>query len=454
MSNKAQADFLKAARPLAETLIAYAKSAGAAYGITDAKVSVSSSDRQENAVEKGEVVKSVSGASWNVSVVLYAGDRVMAFTCNTLDADTLKESMLRNMQVIHLVPPNKGKRLLETDKVFKGPSADFDLYDQNPPTAAQLIAYVKALEKAAMEVPGIKAARSVSLTAGKSHSLVLATNGLDRAESMTTYSAGASVVAEDQNGMEIDGDASFARHFADMVDPVALGKSAAQEALCKLSSTLPATGHVPVVLSPEAAADFFSSVLSAVSGTAVYRGTTMFKDKVGQQVLSRGITIVDDPAIPRGMSSGAMDTAGLEMKKITFVEDGVLKGYDLTLLEARQLGLEPIGRENGETNVSVLNGAQTPDALMADIADGVYIKGFSGGTVDINNGIHSRQAYGMLIKDGKVTDVAISGFVVSGNLRDMFMNVAVANDAPQLPNPRHSMSAPTTRIEGVTIAGK
>ncbi|MCE9508589.1 MAG: TldD/PmbA family protein [Alphaproteobacteria bacterium] len=453
MSN-AEKDFLKEARPLAQNLIAYARTAGAAYGITDARVSISVSERQENAVEKGEVSKSVSGLSSQVSVVLYAGDRVLSFAKNTLDETALCDAMMKNMQVIHLVPPNKDKRLLEAGKVYKGPQADFDLYDKNPPTQAQMIDYAKRVEAAALAQPGIKGTRAVSIVKGEGHSLTLATNGLDLCESSTRYTASANVIAEDKNGMQIDGDASVARHFSDMAAPEEVGKTAAKEALAKLSPALPATGAMPIVLSPDAAESFFSSVYSAIRGTAVHRGTTFFKGKIGQQVMSQGITLVDDPSILRGAGSRQVDSAGMETKKIAFIEDGVLKSYNLTMLEARQLGLEPIGRESGTTNSMILPGTKTPEELMSDIKDGIYIKGFNGGTVDVNNGIHSREAYGMLIKNGKITDIPVAGFVVSGNLKDMFMNVAVANDTPKLPNTRHTFAAPTTRINGTTISGK
>jgi PmbA protein len=450
----AQKDFLKEARPLAESLIDYAMTTGKPFGITDAKVSVSLSEKQENAVEKGTVTKVVSGAACSVAVTLYAGDRVLSFSKNTMDKDTLCAAMLQNMQVINMVPANKDKRLLEANKVYKGASADLDLYDKNPPNQKTLIDYVKEVEAAALAQPGVKGTRAVSITRSSGHSLVLATNGLDRHESRTAYSASASVIAEDKNGMRIDGDSSVARHFSDMSAPQEIGKNAAEGAIKKLGGTLPLTGTMPIVLNHDAAESFFSNVYAAIRGTQVYRGTTLLKDKIGQQVMSKGITLVDDPTIPRGVSSSQVDAAGLETKKITFIEDGVLKSYNLTLLEARQLGLEPIGRENGTTNSRILPGNVTPDELISDIKDGIYIKGFNGGSVNVNNGIHSREAYGVLIKDGKITNIPVDGFVVSGNLKDMFMNVAVANDTPKQPNTRHTLAAPTTRINGVTISGK
>lgn len=447
-------EFLKTARPLAEELLDFAKTAGAAHGITDAKIFIGASDRLENAVEHGQVTKTVAGKTYNVGITLYAGDRVISFTKNTLDEQALKDAMTENMKVIHLVPPNPGKRLLETAKVFKGAEKDLDLFDKTPPTNDELIDYAKEIEKSAMAQPGVKATRAVSVTKSEDHMLVLATNGLDLAESRTVYSAGASVIAQGKNEMQISGEYSIARHFNDMAKPQELGRNAGQNAVSKLGATLPATGDMPIVLDNSAAEAFFSAVYSSISGTALHRGTTFMKDKLGQQVMSADITIVDDPGIARGLGSRHVDTAGLEAKPVTFVENGVLKSYDVNLLESRQLGIDPIGRENGPTNTKILPGAKTPAELMADIKEGIYIKGFNGGTVDVNSGNHSREAYGLLIKDGKVTDIAVSGFVVSGNLKDMFMKASVANDTPDLPSTQHRMAAPTTRIDGITIAGR
>ncbi|HYD18526.1 MAG TPA: TldD/PmbA family protein [Patescibacteria group bacterium] len=447
-------EFLSQFRPLAQNLLDYAMTEGLNHGITDARIFVSAADKLENSVEKGQVTKTVSGKTYNVGVTLYAGDRVLSFTKNTLDEQRLKEAMLDNMKVISLVPANADKKLLEAEKVFSGEKQDLDLFDNNPPSTATLIQYAKDVEKAAMAQPGVKATRSVSITRAEDHILILGSNGLDLHDSRTVYSAGASVIAEDKSGMQISGESSVARHFSDMAKPDMLGADAGQKAISKLGAILPATGEMPVVLDNSAAESFFSSVYSAIGGTALHRGTTFLKGKLGVQVMASGITLSDDPLLPRGLSSRQVDTAGLESKPITFIENGVLKSYDVNLTESRQLGIDPIGRENGPTNSRVAPGALSPAELIADIKEGIFIKGFNGGTVDVNTGNHSREAYGLLIKDGKITDTAVAGFVVSGNLKDMFMKVAVANDTPELPSTKHRMAAPTTRINGVTIAGK
>jgi PmbA protein len=449
-----ESEFLAVARPLAERLRDYAMTAGKPFGITDARISIAAEASQENSIEKGAVANSVSGDSWQVGVALYAGDRKLSFSSNSLDAAALEAAMLKNMQVIGLVPPSADQRLLDPEKVYKGIEKDLDLYDRAPPDTAALIAYAREIEQAALAQEGVKTTRAVSISKSDSHSLVLATNGLDQRRSATMYSAGAAVIAEDAGGMQIGGKSSVARHFSDMAKPAALGAEAGQKAAAKLGATLPATGEMPIVLDNDAAEAFFSAVYSAIDGTALHRGTSFMKGKLGQQVMSKGVTLVDDPLLPRGLASRHVDGAGLEEKKVTFVEDGVLKSYNLDLAESRQLGLPPTGRENGPGNARVLPGTLTPAELIADIKEGILIRGFNGGTVDVNNGTHSRQAYGALIRDGVVTDIAVNGFVVSGNLKDMFMNVVLANDTPAQPGTGHRLAAPTTRINGVTIAGK
>ncbi len=447
-------NFEKQARPLAKQLIDYATAKGKQYGITDVKVSISCGAEEDNSIENGQISESVSGTSWGVGVTLYAGDRSLGFGKNTLDTATLFEAIEQNMKVIHLVPENADKNLLDSDKVYKGPVADLDLVDQKPPSQTKLINYAKKMEKAAFAVSGVKTARSSNISSNQGYSLLVATNGLDQLTCGTYYQASISAIAEDKNGMEISSSHSLARHFNDMAAPEDVGRQAGKKAVAKLGSTLPDSKQTTIILSQSAAATFFSSVLSAIDGTAVYRGSTFMKDKIGQQVMSSEITIEDDPKIERGIYSKTADSSGMEAKKITFIKDGILQCFNVSLTEARKLGIDPIGRNDGTTNVRIMPGQKSKDELVADIQDGFYIEGFQGGSANVNNGNFSRQAYGTLIENGKITDKAVSGFVVSGNLKDMFMKVIIANDTPDLPNPQRTMAVPTARIDGIKIAGK
>lgn len=93
-------------------------------------------------------------------------------------------------------------------------------------------------------------------------------------------------------------------------------------------------------------------------------------------------------------------------------------------------------------------GSQTPEKLMADIADGIYVTELMGMGVNGVTGDYSRGAAGFWIKNGVITH-PVSEATIAGNLKDMFLNVTPASDLTF----RFGTNAPTLRIEGMTIAG-
>ena len=447
-------DFETTARPLATDLIDFAKKSGTKKNpVTDVKIVISATDETEIEVEKGQTAREVTGQSQDVSITLYAGSRSISFTKNTLDQEALKTAIKQNIAALKIAPENEDKRLLDAADVYTGSEGNLDLYDESAPDRKTLVDFAKQVEGSAMKVKGTKTTRSVSISENKSHLLVMATNGVDIINSKTLYRAYASVIAEDKNGMQIDGESTIARHFSDLKKATKLGQEAGKNAVSRLSPDLPDTGEYTIILYNDAAQSFFSSVMDSIKGSAVYQGSTFLKDKLNTKILPEDITIVDDPRIKKGLGSRTQDTAGVEAKKVTFIKKGVLKAFNVTLASARKLGVAPIGRQNGITNASVLPGTKTPAELMSDVKYGILIKGFNGGTVNISSGTYSRQAYGLMIKDGKVTKKAVEGFVVSGNLKEMFQNVSIADDTPAHPAGSR-LVAPTTRINHVTIAGK
>ena len=89
--------------------------------------------------------------------------------------------------------------------------------------------------------------------------------------------------------------------------------------------------------------------------------------------------------------------------------------------------------------------------------DGVYIDAVTGLHAGANpiSGDFSLQSQGCLIRGGQKTD-RVKAFTVAGNFYDLLKNItAVANDA-HLPMPMGitAFGAPTTLVQGLTIAGK
>lgn len=446
--------FENTARQLATDLITYAKSKGSQAGITDVLVSIARSNNRSVDVKNGDVVSVETGFAQRVTITLYAGQRGLSFGRNTMNAETLKSVIDENLVALPFVPEDPNIGLAKPEQLYKGADKDFDQKDPSDVSVEMLTDFAKAMEEGGRENPAIKDFRLIGVSAGAYDYFIMATNGLNLMSSNTSYSAGVQAIVENEKGMETDGFYNSATHWGDLDDPRAIGRMAADEAASKLNSTSPNTADMPIILSPEASEQFFRTFFSAIDGMAVYRGTTFLSGALGQQVMNDQITIIDDPSIMRSNTSAVCDTAGIEAKPVVFVDRGVLKSFNVNLKEARLLGIEPIGRQSGITNTIITGGSQTPEALMADIKEGIYVKDFHGGMVSTIDGTHSRQAHGLMIRNGKITEDAVSGFVVSGNLRDMFKEAVIANDTPQLPSRTTRMATPTTRLNGMKIAGK
>lgn len=445
--------FTKKSVPMARQLLNYALGLKGKYGITDARVQISASQTKKTGVENGRLMKAVKGITHGVSVRLYSGDKTLSVSQDSLDIKQLENSILELARNIGHVPDNPNSTPIESKYLYKGPEIDLGRVDPASVSMNELENYALEIEKGVLQNQGIKAVRSVSASHSFGQSFTLASNGLESYKARTRSSAVAIPIVERDGEMVTDAEGSQANFFQDMADPADIGDRAAKKAIAKLNAKLPDSGKQPVILSPEAAETFIHSVLEAISGTAVYHKATFLKDKLGQQVISPEFNLIDDPSIYKGLASSQTDNAGMEKKPITFIGNGVLKEYLMSVSESRLLGRDYIGRNDGPTNIIVTGGSRSPDDLMSDIDEGVYITEFSGGVADVNTGKFSRQSDGFVIRNGKITDEPVSGFVLAGNLKDMFAEVVLANDTPKLPDPYVTDVIPTMRFDSLTIAG-
>jgi PmbA protein len=103
----------------------------------------------------------------------------------------------------------------------------------------------------------------------------------------------------------------------------------------------------------------------------------------------------------------------------------------------------------GSTNLHLSPGADPPDVLTSDIAEGFFVTSLIGMGVNQVTGDYSRGASGFWIEDGK-RSFPVSEVTIAGNLLDMFRGLSPANDLEF----RSGIDAPTVRVEGLTVAGR
>jgi PmbA protein len=272
-------------------------------------------------------------------------------------------------------------------------------------------------------------------------------------------SIGASPVAREGDSMERDSWSHSARRFADLESPEYVGRMAAQRALRRLKPVKVETQKVPVVFEPRIARSLLESVFEGVHGMSIYRQESFFAGKLGQQVAGENITIVDDATIPGLFGSSPFDDEGVRSRRTSIIERGVLKSYLLNSYAARKLGMKTTGNASrgltgnagiGHGNFYLEKGVQTPEQIIAGVANGFYVTQLMGFGVNIVTGDYSQGASGLWIRNGELA-FAVSEVTIAGNLKDMLMGIeAVGSDLEF----RGSLAAPTMKIGEMTVAGK
>jgi len=240
--------------------------------------------------------------------------------------------------------------------------------------------------------------------------------------------------------------------------PREVGVEAARRVLRRLGAKSIPTCTAPVIFDPLTAGALLKNIADAVSGTALVRKASFLADRLGSQVASPLVSMLDDPLLPGGLASRPFDSEGVPSRTTTVVRDGRLESYLLDSYSARKLGLAPTGNSNrlphgapaaGPSNFYLKPGTVSPDEIISTVKQGLYVTDLIGFGVNIVSGNYSQGAAGIWI-DGGCLAFPVEGITIAGNLKDMLTSVeAVGNDLSIL----GEICAPTLLIGRMVVSG-
>ena len=434
-------------------LVARARRAGA----DGADAIVAESRGIEVQVRMGERESLERAESLDLGLRVFVGERQANVSTGDLSPKTLDRLVERAVAMAKAAPPDPLSRLAEPSELAKE-IPTLDLIDPVEPGPELLSELALATEGAALAVPGVENSEGGGASWGCTAIALATSNGFAGGYARTSASFSASVIAKRDGRMERDYDWSDATHMADLRDAETVGRTAGERAVRRLGARRVKSQAVPVVFEQRLAGGLVRSFAGAINGAAIARGVSYLQDKLGQQVFAKGVRIMDDPLLARGMASKPFDGEGLAAEPIALIDDGVLTTWTLDLRSAARLGLVSNGRASrgvggspspGITNLDLQPGAISADAMIREIESGFYVTELIGHGGDMATGDYSRGAAGYWIEKGEIA-YPVSELTVAGNLKDMFLALTPADDLVR----RGSVNAPTLRIDGMTVAGQ
>lgn len=431
----------------AEKALKYAKSLGA----NEASVSFADGEgfsltARNRAIETVQDYKDQS-----FSITVYLDKSVGSASSNNLSESAIKATIDKAFSLSSLTATDDCNGLADKERMAPG-AKDLDLYFPWNLDIKEAETMAIECEASALEYDD-KVINSEGATVGSyvNQSLYANSHGFSGETKSTGHSISCTAIASDNGLMEMDYDYTSARHYKDLQDHKEIGSLAAKQALDHLGSKKIKTTKAPVVFSPRVSSSLISHLMTAISGSSLYRNASFLVDSKDKKICPEFISIREEPHLKRGFSSCYFDAEGVETVPRCIVENGVLKGYLLSSYSARRLGLDTTGNAGGHHNLIVEPTAdENLESMIKNIDSGFLVTGLIGYGVNIVNGDYSRGANGFWIENGEIA-YPVSEVTVAGNLKDMLMRInTIGND----PEKKGSIFSGSILIDDLMIAGE
>ncbi|AUC92942.1 TldD/PmbA family protein [Bradyrhizobium sp. SK17] len=438
---------------LAQRLVDAAKRAGADAADAIAVRGVS----QGVEVRDGRVEETERSEGDDVGLRVFVGQRQAVVSTNDVSGDGIAKLAERAVAMARVAPDDKYVGLADP-ALHAHDFPDLDLLDRTVPTTAELEQRAIEAEAAALAVKGVTKSGGASASTGIGGMVLVTSTGFHGSYLRSSHGISTTAISGEGTGMERDYDFTSAPHASDLDSPTTVGRKAGERAVARFNPRKVETCKVPVVFDPRVAGSIVGHLVGAINGASIARKTSFLKDKLGEQLFSKEIRIIDDPLRVRGLRSQTFDAEGVKVKKTALIDAGVLTTWVLDSATARELGLVTTGHAHrgvssspspGTYNLHLEAGAVTPKELISDIKQGFYVTDLIGSGVNGVTGDYSRGASGFWIENGEIT-YPVSEVTIAGHLLPMFKSLVAANDLEF----RYGVNSPTLRIEGLTLGGR
>ncbi len=252
----------------------------------------------------------------------------------------------------------------------------------------------------------------------------------------------AQVVASDgqviQTGYEPVGEGRGFEIFKTHV-PEQIALTAGRRALMMLDARKAPAGPMPVVLSSEAGGTMVHEAIGhGLEADLALTGLSVYKGKIGMQVASPVVTVIDDATIPHARGSFSFDDEGVPGQRTVLVEKGILRSYMHDRLSAMKAGCSSTGNGRRESytskpivrmsNTLIAPGETSPETIVRGVERGLFVRKMGGGQVNTVNGDFVFDvSEGYLIEKGAITE-PVRGATLTGNGPDVLKMVEMVGD--------------------------
>jgi len=253
-----------------------------------------------------------------------------------------------------------------------------------------------------------------------------------------------------------------------------MGRRAAQRAITKLAARPAPSGAIPVVVGPGGGGVLFHEACGhGLEADLIAKGASVFANRIGDEVASPLVTLIDDGTMAGEWGHFAIDDEGRPAAHNVLIQDGVLTDYMWDQLRARKQGRPSSGNGRRQsyqhlpmvrmTNTYITAGHDDPADIIAATDHGVYVAQLGGGQVNTATGdfvFGMTEAY--LIENGEIAEPIREGNLI-GNGPEVLTRIDMLGDDFKMGSPGTcgkdgqgvpvGDGTPTLRVTSLTVGG-
>lgn len=328
------------------------------------------------------------------------------------------------------------------------------------------IKFVKALEKEALSLD--KRITSVQMCKYQEFDIsknIMNTKGINLSDRRNGGAAYISVIAKEDEDTKTGLGFKIFKDFNEL-DHKKIAKEAVEDAISSLGAKSIESNDYPVVIKNHIFAGLLQAFSSIFSADSVQKGLSLLKDKVGEEIGSSKLSIVDDPYLKGGLASRGFDDEGTKTIFKKIVDKGVLTTYLHNWKTAKKDGEKSTGNAKrnsykssldiGASNFYVEKGEKDFKDIIGDIGRGVYITDLAGLHSGLNpvSGDFSLSAEGFLIKNGEIVE-PINQIIISGNFFQLLKDIDEIGSDLKIGGPMSmNFGSPSIKINKLSISGE
>ena len=425
----------------------------------DYKLVLMENNEDNIVLRDGKVEKMLRATSLSLAINLYLDGRDGFFYTNDLRPESVSRFIRQAYETTRLLEPDESRTLADPKRYYKGGGPDLLNYDATlseidprekikllQDTASEVFGtQVSHLRPIAGETPAYQRIISMQTryTDRQHQAHYLISNGFDAHEQSSYCTLTSIITVEGEDGQHPMDGWGESRIFFNQMPRQGIASIALRRTLQKIGQKPAPSGRYRMILESPVAGNFLQPILNAMNGQALQQKTSFLLGKLGQQVVSPLVNIVDDPLQPGTRGASLFDYDGVATQRRELFKEGRLQIYFIDTPMSKKLGMPPTTQ--GIHRLIM----QAPSPLPSPPRPSILVTDFNGGNCDPVTGNFSYGIEGFLIEDGSIIQ-PVSGMNITGNILDVWQRLShVADDA----DPWETEVIPSLTFEEVAFSG-